>query len=237
MCRITSATASGWCASTALAIASGGPITSHGVPKPRSNSSRKRRNRWMCLASSAANPSSARTAYGSSSRLRPRVVEHEGQDELLDEAEHVEVAVAADLVERQPLAGPQEVEPLDAGERLRQERLREVEPLVAADQVLDPPVDPLRRCQCRLVRVPMSRHRRSPFAVLACNVVPNCRTKLHPECHRPMRDGTRGYVEPLNRRTWGIAEGDPAVFGGSGIWPAREKSRPVCFRPEDAAVR
>ena len=62
MCKMASATASGWWASTALATASGGPISSHFVPKPRSNSSRKRRNRWMCLASSAANPSSARTA-------------------------------------------------------------------------------------------------------------------------------------------------------------------------------
>jgi hypothetical protein len=44
--------------------------------------------------------------------------------------------------------------------------------------------------------------------------------RLQPECHRGMRKGTRSYIEPLNCRRRKIAEGDPSVFGGSGIWPA-----------------
>ena len=73
-----------------------------------SNSSRKRLKRWMCFASSPANPSSARTRRVVAVELRPRVVEDEGQDELLHQAEDVEVGVAADLVERAPLVGRQE---------------------------------------------------------------------------------------------------------------------------------
>jgi hypothetical protein len=52
-----------------------------------------------------------------------RVIEQEGQDELLDQAELVEIAVAADLVQQQLLARRQAVERRDAGERLGHERL------------------------------------------------------------------------------------------------------------------
>ena len=51
------------------------------------------------------------------------VVEQEGKDELLDQAELVEVAVAADLVQQQLLVRRQAVERSDAGERLGHERL------------------------------------------------------------------------------------------------------------------
>src|SRR5262249_14184575 len=70
---------------------------------------------------------------------RARVVEHEGQDELLDQAEGVEVAVAAGLVLEQALARGEERERLDAGQRLRQEGTREVERVAGTDQVLDLP--------------------------------------------------------------------------------------------------
>src|SRR5262249_21744539 len=72
------------------------------------------------------------------------VVEDEGQDELLDEPEHVEVAVAAELVEDQTLAGREELEAFDTGEALGHERPREVEALRVIDQVLDAPGDALR---------------------------------------------------------------------------------------------
>src|SRR5215510_3555478 len=95
--------------------------------------------------------------------LWPRVVEHERQDELLYEAEDVQIAEAADLVEGQLLALAQERQWLDARERLRHERLREVEPLVPADQILDAPFDSLRRLQRPLVRVSVGLHLAAPF--------------------------------------------------------------------------
>ena len=51
------------------------------------------------------------------------MVEQEGQDELLDQTELVEIAVAADLVQQQLLERRQAVERGDAGERLGHERL------------------------------------------------------------------------------------------------------------------
>ena len=87
-CRISSATDSGLCFSTASAITSGGPITSHSVLKPFWNSARKRLKRSMCLASSPANCRKARAARVVAGKPRAHVVEQEGQDELLDQAEH-----------------------------------------------------------------------------------------------------------------------------------------------------
>src|SRR5262245_33978882 len=81
--------------------------------------------------------------------LRPRVVDDEGEDELLDEAERREVLVPADLVERPLLGGRQELEALDASEGLGEEGLAEVEPLLASDQVLDAPADLFRRGERR----------------------------------------------------------------------------------------
>ena len=73
----------------------------------------------------------------------PSVVEQERQNELLDQAEEIEIAVAADLVEQQ-LVARRQVESGGARQGVRHERLVEVETLVAADDVLDLPVDALR---------------------------------------------------------------------------------------------
>ncbi len=73
--------------------------------------------------------------------VRPGLVEHEGKDELLHQAERHEIAVAADLVEAELLFGREKSEPAHAREALGHERLGEVQPLVAADDVLDAPAD------------------------------------------------------------------------------------------------
>jgi hypothetical protein len=105
----------------------------------------------MCFASSPANCRSAH-ARVVAGQPRPRVVEHERQDELLAQAEHAEVGVAADLVEHALLARGQERELARAGERLRHERPPEVERPPRAHHVVEVPVDALRGlegvCEC-----------------------------------------------------------------------------------------
>ena len=95
----------------------------------------------------AGEAQSARVRRSSLAQQRPRMVEHERQDELLDQAEGVEVAVGADVVQLEPPLGIEEVERAGAGERLGHERLAEVEAALAADDVLDAPVDLLGGCQ------------------------------------------------------------------------------------------
>lgn len=60
------------------------------------------------------------------------MVQNERQDELFDEAEDAQIGVAADLVESTLLLRGQEGKRLHPGQRLGQERLREVEALFYA---------------------------------------------------------------------------------------------------------
>jgi hypothetical protein len=90
----------------------------------------------------------------------PRVVQHEGQDELLDEAEQAQVRVGADLVEGSPLGRQQELERPHPRQGLGQERPAEVQGPGLAEDVLDAPGDPFRGGECLSVRVQRrcSRH-------------------------------------------------------------------------------
>ncbi len=72
------------------------------------------------------------------------MIEYEGQDELLDETEYIEVVVPTNLIEGETLLRCQEVERLDPGQRLRQKRPAEVEVFAASDQIFNPPVHLLR---------------------------------------------------------------------------------------------
>ena len=90
------------------------------------------------------------------------MVEDEGEDELLDQAEDAEVGVPPDLVERPPPVRRQECELFHPRQRLGHQRFGEVEPLVAADEVFDAPVDLLGRSQGCLIRVFLI-HKNSPF--------------------------------------------------------------------------
>ena len=91
---MNSATLSGSWPSTTLATASGGPITSHPWPKPSVNGSWKRLNSWMCLASSAGElqhrPDPDVVGVG---QVGADMVQHERQDEFLDQPEHAEIFV------------------------------------------------------------------------------------------------------------------------------------------------
>ena len=83
----------------------------------------------------------------------PGMIEYEGQDELLDKAEYVEVVVPTNVIESETLLWRQEVERLDPGQRLRQKRLAEVQAFVASDQIFDPPVHFFRCCERIFKRV------------------------------------------------------------------------------------
>ena len=73
----------------------------------------------------------------------PRVVEHEGQDEFLDQTEDRQIGVAADLVQHAFFGGREEIHLFDAREAFGHERFREIERLAFADQVFDAPGDAL----------------------------------------------------------------------------------------------
>ena len=71
----------------------------------------------------------------------PGMIHHEGQDEFLDQAEDVEIFVAADLVEGQALGRREAGNVRRARQRLGHEGAGEVEHAARTDQVLDAPVD------------------------------------------------------------------------------------------------
>ncbi len=72
-------------------------------------------------------------------QLRAGVVEHEGEDELLHEAEYGQIFVAANLVEDSPLRFAQESDAVGAGEGFREEAAAEVELCAFGENVLDLP--------------------------------------------------------------------------------------------------
>src|SRR5205823_2314511 len=94
---------------------------------------------------------------------RAGLIEHERQDELLDEAEEIEIAVAANLIEQELLARIEGGDAGDARERLGKEGFGEVELLVAADEILHLPVDLERIIERRFVAVAVGVHASSLF--------------------------------------------------------------------------
>lgn len=67
------------------------------------------------------------------------VVEHEGKDELFDEAEQAHTFMAEKLVGDAPLRFAEEKDAAGAGEGLREEAAAEVEPGAFGEHVLDLP--------------------------------------------------------------------------------------------------
>ena len=122
-CRISSATDNGLCFSTASAITSGGPITSHSGAEALLELGAEALEEIDVLGLLPGELQEGAAARVVAGKAGAHVVEQEGQDELLDQAELVEIAVAADLVQQQLLARRQAVERRDAGERLGHERL------------------------------------------------------------------------------------------------------------------
>jgi AraC-like DNA-binding protein len=86
------------------------------------------------------------------------VIEHEGQNELLDKAESVEIAEAANLIEQNLLVSTKKIERLYARQRLGHERFSEIEAFVAADNVLNSPVCLYGRRQSFLIVVLSREH-------------------------------------------------------------------------------
>src|SRR5687768_5322580 len=91
-------------------------------------------------------------------QVRSDVVENEGQNELLDEAEGVEIAVATNLIEHDLLLFVKKIERFNSRERLGHERFGEIQALVAADNVFNSPVRLYRCCQSFLIVVISCEH-------------------------------------------------------------------------------
>src|SRR5262245_58775311 len=90
--------------------------------------------------------------------MRPYVIEHERQDKLLDQAERVEIAEAANLVEQNLLIRTKKIQRLQPRQRLGQERFSEIEAFVAANNVFNSPVCLYGCCQSVLIVVISCKH-------------------------------------------------------------------------------
>jgi len=144
------------CFRIAPAISLAGPIARTGVPKPLSNSRTNHLKSWMCLASSSAKRSSANLVVVAVDD-RAGVVDDRRRDVLLRQPEDVQVAEPADLVELQLLLLAQTLDVPDARQGLGKEGLLEIEG-ASGDDVLDLPVDALRRIEDRSVIVIVLQH-------------------------------------------------------------------------------
>lgn len=74
---------------------------------------------------------------------RSGMVQDKGKDEFLDQQEHRQVGVRADLIEQQTVARPEKLDARATRQGVRQETTGEVEGLIAADQILHAPGDAL----------------------------------------------------------------------------------------------
>src|SRR5262245_1219834 len=83
------------------------------------------------------------------------MVDDKRQNEFFHQAEHGEILMAANLVQLELFRRSEKCDVAHLRQRLRQERFSKVEFFVAADNVLDFPIDATRRCQCRFIRVVM----------------------------------------------------------------------------------
>ena len=96
-------------------------------------------------------------------QLRPRMVEHERQDEFLDHPEQAQIIMRPDLVEQQPLALVQPRRVGGAGKVFGQERAPEIEPPVA-DHLVDLPRPAGRGGKDRRI-VEIMKHRVAPSSL------------------------------------------------------------------------
>src|SRR5215470_14864238 len=97
--------------------------------------------------------------------MGPCVIEHEGQNELLDHPESVEIAETANLIEQYLLRCAEKIERLYPRQRLGHERFGEIEAFVAADNVFNSPVHLYRRRQSFLIVVIGCQHSPSSQSV------------------------------------------------------------------------
>src|SRR6185369_7024329 len=95
------------------------------------------------------------------------VVQHERQNELFDDAEGAEIAVAANLIEQELLVAAQKIQRIHSRERVRHEWPGEIEALFAANNVFDSPVRFYRSCQSFLIVVCSCNH--SPSSQSVCS--------------------------------------------------------------------
>src|SRR5687768_12394161 len=96
------------------------------------------------------------------------MIEHERQDELLDQAEDAQIFVPADLIERAPLRGIEAGRRLGAGKSLRQEVAAEVELGAFGKDLLDLP-GRAHRCREDLTEIVIVKHYFCSLAKLGGN--------------------------------------------------------------------
>jgi hypothetical protein len=84
-------------------------------------------------------------------QLRTSMIQYEWQYEFFYKAKDTEVSIASDLIKNALLFLGEKRERLSLGQRLGHERSREIEPLVAADDILHAPMNAFRRRQGRLI--------------------------------------------------------------------------------------
>src|SRR5262245_54803599 len=104
-----------------------------------------------------------------SGELRPRVVNHVGKNEFLDEAKHGQIFMAADLIQSPLLGLCEKGKLLGLHQRRRHERLSEIEPFLASNNIVYSPADPLGGFERPLVTV-IILHGQSSFVF--CSSLP-----------------------------------------------------------------
>src|SRR5262249_40588703 len=85
--------------------------------------------------------------------IRPGMIQYEWENEFLDQTENAQVRMTPDLVQLKTLGSCEKVELIRPRQGFRHEWPAEVEPLISADDVFDPPVDFLGGLECPLICV------------------------------------------------------------------------------------
>ncbi len=86
-------------------------------------------------------------------KLRAGVVDDVRQDEFFHQAEHGEILMAANLIQRPLFFWGKKRQLPYLRQRFRHERLGKIQPLVPADNIFDTPADPLRCLKRALIAV------------------------------------------------------------------------------------
>src|SRR6185295_16238832 len=81
------------------------------------------------------------------------MVNYVGKNELFHQSEHRQVLIPANLIQSSLLVRRKKRKLLYLSQRLRHERLGEIEPLLAADNIFHSPADPLRRLKRALIAI------------------------------------------------------------------------------------
>src|SRR5262245_6167252 len=81
------------------------------------------------------------------------MIDYEGENEFLNEAENAQIRIASNLIERALLILVEKGQRLHSGEGFRHKRFGKIEPFVAADDVFNAPMNSVRCCQSRLKRI------------------------------------------------------------------------------------